>query len=263
MTVDTRVNNVSEKVSELTEVGLLLLQTATPGDTTLDASAASGQKIVPVTAETNFSVDDDVVIDEGNLLEVGVVGATAAGQLTLKSNLHFTHASGVVCKELLRVNLGEVTEDGIVDEFTSSPNVIHTGTRYGPWDLSKGHSEQEVNWTILNVTMDNLMLAMGLVEGTDTGGTGTLADPWHTDRDPERIFNALEQSAKALNGRLPGFYQKGEYINTGEIFEVVYWSAKYAGGDQGMTLVKAGDPTQIPFRFMWFANSRFLRYAAT
>lgn len=254
---------MSEKVTELTEVGLLLLQTATPGDTTMDAENQSGQKIVTVTAETNFAIDDDVVMDDGNVLEIGNVEATAAGQLTMKSNLHFTHASGAIVKELLRIDLGDVTEDGVVDSFSGGMTVHNSGLRHGPWDATLGHSEHEMEFSILNATLDNWLLAMGLVEGTDSGGTGTNADPWHVDIDPERIFKALQQSAKALNGRVPAVYIKGEYINTGEIFEVQWWSCKYGGGDQGFTIVKGDAPTIIPFRFMWFSGKRLLRYAAS
>ena len=64
-----------------------------------------------------------------------------------------------------------------------------------------------------------------------------------------------------MTGRIPCVYVKGEYLNTSEVFEVQWWSAQLAGGERGFTLA-IGDAATVPFRYVWFANRRVMRYAA-
>lgn len=68
------------------------------GDTTLDGTAAAGQKVVPLTATTNFNIDDWVTI---GYQENGQIASVQDGvSITLKENLIKTHLSGAVCKEI-------------------------------------------------------------------------------------------------------------------------------------------------------------------
>lgn len=259
MTIDTRDQSITEKVAEFSEVGLKLLQVTSPGDTTTDAEAASGQKVVSVVAEANFAVDDYAMMDEGNNLEVIDLEVVAAGQLDAKSNLWKTHPSGVVVKELVDVVLGEVMEDGFADELSIAMNLHNVGTRHGAWDSTPGHHEQGLSFQVVHATLDNLQHALGLAAAAGSG-SGSDADPWVLDSDPEQFAKGLQQSNLCHRGRIPAVYVKGEYLNTGEIFEIQYWSCTLGGGDFGFPL-KVDDLSPVQFRFNWFANRRFLRYA--
>lgn len=259
MTIDTRDNAVTEKVAEFSEVGLKLVTT---GDTTLDAEAAAGQNTIGVTATANFVVDDYAVLGIGNQLEI-VDNETINVDDTIvaKSELKNTHASGIQIRELIDVVLGDVTEDGFADELSIGMNVHNVGTRHGPWDATPGHHEQAVAFQIVNATMDNLQHALGLA--ADAGsGSGSDADPWILDSDPEKFNKGLLQSSLCHQGRIPCVYVKGEYLATGEIFEIQYWSCTLSGGDFGFPL-KVDDASMVQFRFNWFSNRRFLRYAGS
>lgn len=259
-TIDTRDNAPTEKVSELSEVGLFLLDVTAPLDTTLDAEAALGQKVVPLASTTGAAIDDYAMIHEANEMEIiDVETINAAVDVVAKSNLWKTHASGQVCKGLVKVVLGDLTEDAFADELSIAINVHNVGTRHGAWDSTPGHHEQAVAFQIVNATIDNIQLALGLADGA-TGGTGTDADPWFVDSDPEQFAKGLQQSTLCHRGRMPGIYVLGEYLATGEIFEIQYWSCALGGGDFSFPL-KVDDASMVQFRFNWFANRRFLRYA--
>ena len=259
-TIDTRDQTVTEKVAEFSEVGLFLLDATSPFDSTLDAAAAAAQKTVPVDATTNAAVDDYAMIHEGNELEIiDVETINAAVDVVAKSNLWKLHASGQVIKGLVKVILGEVMEDGFQDELSIVMNLHNVGTRHGAWDSTPGHHEQALSFQIVHATIDNIQLALGLADSA-TGGTGSDADPWYVDSDPEQFAKGLQQSSLCHQGRIPGVYVLGEYLNTGEIFEIQYWSCALGGGDFGFPL-KVDDLSPVQFRFNWFANRRFLRYA--
>ena len=71
---------------------------------TLDGEAASAQKVVPVTATTNFAEGDRVVLDRGNAgEEEGVIDSISAGvSITLLVNLANTHAIAVVVEIIMK-----------------------------------------------------------------------------------------------------------------------------------------------------------------
>lgn len=262
-TIDTRVQGPSEKLAELTEFGLYLLQETTPGSTTTDATAAADQKVVSVVAETNFTVEDYILIANAdiNQMEIARVGALAAGQITTKSNLFRAVANGVVVKELVKIILGETTEDGIRDSSERGANVHHVGTKHGPWDVTPGHHNSLVEVDIVNFTLDNLKFALGVADGAGSG-TGSFADPYEIDQGFENWGKQLlAQTAQVEDGRIALFYALGEYLNTGEVWERQWWSCAYAAGDQGVQLAVNGDPAMAKFQFHWFSNRRDLRYA--
>ena len=260
MPIDTRDQSITEKVAEFSEVGLKLLDLTTPFDQVLDAAAAAGQRVVPVDATTNAAVDDYAMIHEGNEMEIiDVETVNAAVDVVAKSNLWKPHASGQVIHGLVDVVLGEVTEDGFADELNIVMNLHNVGTRHGAWDSTPGHHEQALSFQVVHATLDNLQHALGLAAAAGSG-TGSDADPWVLDSDPEEFAKGLQQSSLCHRGRIPAVYVKGEYLNTGEIFEIQYWSCTQGGGDFGFPL-KVDDLSPVQFRFNWFANRRFLRYA--
>lgn len=260
MTIDTRDNSITEKVAEFSEVGLKLIATVSALDTTLDGAAAAGQKTVPLTATANIATDEYGMIGEGNTMEIVDVETENAGvDIVAKSNLWKAHASGDVFKELVDVVLGEVMEDGFADELSIAMNLHNVGTRHGAWDSTPGHHEQGLSFQVVHATLDNLQHALGLAAGAGSG-SGSDADPWVLDSDPEQFAKGLQQSSLCHKGRIPCVYVKGEYLNTGEIFEIQYWSCTLGGGDFGFPL-KIDELSPVQFRFNWFANRRFLRYA--
>lgn len=261
--IDTRVQGPTEKMAELTEFGLYLLQETSPGSTNTDATAAAGQKVVSVASETDFTAEDYVLMDfaDPNQSEIGRLASTSAGQLTMKGNLFRALASGINVRELVKVQLGETTTDGIRDGSERGANVHHVGTQHGPWDVTPGHHNTKVEVDIMNFTLDNLKFALGVADSAGSGA-GSFADPWQLNQGLENWGKELLQvAAQMLQGRIPLFYALGEYLNTGEVWERQWWSCAYSDGDQGIQLAVNGDPAMAKFQFMWFSNRKDLRYA--
>ena len=74
------------------------MDSANVGNTTLDAAAAAGQKVIPLTATAAFAVDDYCLIranDTDDEFEIVKIASISAGvSVTAVDNLKFTYASG-------------------------------------------------------------------------------------------------------------------------------------------------------------------------
>ena len=67
------------------------------GSTTVDASSASGQKVLNVTATASFAIGDTIIIDRGTSDEEAIiVGITAGVSFTLQANLGATYTTETV-----------------------------------------------------------------------------------------------------------------------------------------------------------------------
>jgi hypothetical protein len=72
-----------------------LIQEASKANTTVDADSASGQKVLNVTATTNFYKKDTIVIDKGNANEEyhRLASIQDGVSLTMTNNLRYTHTA--------------------------------------------------------------------------------------------------------------------------------------------------------------------------
>lgn len=73
------------------------MDSAKTGNTTLDAAAAAGQKVIPVTATAGFSAGDECLIraeDSDNEFEIVIIASISAGMsITATDNLIFSYTS--------------------------------------------------------------------------------------------------------------------------------------------------------------------------
>lgn len=261
MTIDTRNRSITEKVAELSEFGIRLVKSGGADTTIAVAGTLAGATTYEVASATGIAAEEYHAIGVGNVMDIAWVRSIAAAVVTPKDKLVFAHAIGDRVVELEDIALGDVAEDGVSDEFTAGMTTHLVGTRHGPWDQTPGHHEQMVSAQVLNCTLDNLKQALGLVDA-DGGGSGTLAAPWHLDANPERFAKGLLQSTLCVNGRIPCVYMKGEYLNTGQKFEVQWWSCGLGAGQYGLSLA-IGQATTVQFRYQYFGMRRILRHAAS
>lgn len=70
------------------------------GNTTLSADLIPNTRILSIVSETNFSINDKIVIGSGLTAEVRVVTAVSAGSITVDSNVNTLHITGQTVKEL-------------------------------------------------------------------------------------------------------------------------------------------------------------------
>jgi hypothetical protein len=94
------------------------MDSANIANTTLDGSAASGQKTIPLTATTALSEGDECLIKaaDDDEYEIVIIGSVSSGvSVTAVSNLNFTYASGDIFKH-----------------FEYYPSMISTDTEFNP-----------------------------------------------------------------------------------------------------------------------------------
>lgn len=146
------------------------------GDTTTDTALSDGDTTVSVADETGFSDGDYVRIHKNEDLEFHEVASTSSGQITLVSPIAFDHDSGVVVKSQERVELGEVTDDGINVEGNPTRNEITVATQKRPYAWLLQMMGRQMTFDLENYNLENLALALGIDEGNITG-SGTASDP--------------------------------------------------------------------------------------
>lgn len=174
-----RVNRKTEYFSHLTEVGQIREATGTHGDTTLSAAAAKDATSLTVTAITNFSDGERLIIDTGELMEVNQVSGTPAGNtINLRSPLARAHASGVVVKEASLIVLGDTTDEGVSLTLGEGDfNSIGAANKRAIVTHLLGHIDQRMGFSIENWVLENILAALGIPESA-LKGAGTAANPY-------------------------------------------------------------------------------------
>jgi hypothetical protein len=223
-----RKNTNEELWTVVSQFGILRDATAgTPGDTTTDAAASAGDALVSVVSETNFTAGDWIRIDGGNKMEVQQVLSTAAGQLNLEDELAFAHLSGVAVKELLRVDIGDITDDGVVRDTEVETAEVRAATTAQKYAELVTNVSGQVSANLLNHSPENLLASLGIAE-TELRGTGTTADPWIADLTFDSVGTVINEAV----------YFTGA-LNDGTTVEIQGWGAEWEG-TQSVTYVRGG-----------------------
>lgn len=238
-----RKNTNEELWTVCSEFGVLRDATAgTPGDTTTDAAASAGDTSISVVSETDFSVGDWIRIDGGNKMEVQKVLTTAAGTINLEDQLAFDHVSGIAVKELERVILGDITDDGVTRDTEVETAEIRAATQAGTYATLTVNVSGQISAALLNHSPENLLASLGIAE-TELRGTGGTSDPWITDIDFNNIGTVINE-ALYLTGAM----------NDGTTVEIQGWGVEWEG-TQSINYVRGGT-VSLPV----VANVKHFRY---
>lgn len=238
-----RLNTSDELWVAVSEAGFFTDETAgTPGSTTSDAAYSAGDTVISVTSEANFGAGDLIRVGTANEMEIQIVESTAAGSITLESALAFAHVSGIPVVEQQRVNLGDISDDGVTRESSVERTEIRAATQAGVYATLVTNASARVSWNLLNHSLENVMFALGMDE-SNISGAGSAADPWVADINPDN-FNELTNIAVYFTGSL----------RDGTTFEIQGWNCDF---DPNLTITYLrGQAVSIPFA----ADIQHLRY---
>ena len=238
-----RLNTSDELWVAVSEAGFFTDETAgTPGSTTSDAVYAAGDLVISVTSEANFAANDVIRVGTANEMEVQIVETTAAGSITLESALAFGHISGIPVVEQQRVNLGDISDDGVTRESSVERTEIRACTQAGVYATLVTNASARVSWNMLNHSLENVMFALGMDE-SNISGAGSAGDPFIADINPDS-FNELNNIGVYFTGTL----------RDGTTFEIQGWNCDF---DPNLTITYLrGQAVSIPFA----ADIQHLRY---
>jgi hypothetical protein len=241
-----RANTSDELWVAVSSAGFITDETAgTPGNTTSDAAYSAGDSVLSVVSETNFSAGDVIRLATGNSMEIGIVETTGVGSITVESNIAFAHASGIAVVEQKRVDLGDISDDGVTRESSVERTEIRAATQAGTYATLVTNANARLGWNLLNHSEENVLFALGIDEALSARlhGAGTAVDPTVADLDPDN-FNELTNIAVYFAGSL----------RDGSTIEVQGWNCDF---DPNATIsYLRGQAVSIPFA----ADVQHIRY---
>jgi hypothetical protein len=228
-----RLNTNEELWTEVTEAGVFRDQPTTPASSTLSADEAAGSASIAIAAASTFADDDFIRIGSGNDLEVAQIksgGGTTT--LTLYSDTLIDHLTGATVYEQVKVNLGDVSEDGITRETSVDRNEFRVATQAGVYATLITSANARMSWNLVNHSYENVLASLGIPE-TNVTGAGSVADPYVAHVDPEAYNTASNES----------LYFQGA-LKDGTTYEIRGFSADY-DANQTMTYAR-GNPALLP-----------------
>jgi hypothetical protein len=200
---------MSAKAKILDRVDKLYLGRTKSGGaaTTTDGAAAAGQKVVPVADTTNLTPGKAVRINDGELMEVGVIASAQAGvSITLVENLVKSHAVGVPVVEQVVYDLGDVTEAGVVTTGTAQTTDVLSAMRRLLLTKLNGYVDLTTEFTLPGLTLDNLAVALAIPFDA-IAGDGSTATPFSLVTDGNAFGTEKNQWLVAI-----GITQDGQPI---------------------------------------------------
>lgn len=236
-----RLNSNEELWVACSEMGIIR-DVAAGASTATDAAASAGDTTLSVLDETGFSADDLIRVGGGSTMEIMKVASTAAGEITLADELVFDHESGAAVVEVSKVNVGDVSDDGITRDNEVETTEIRAATQAGTYASLVTNVNGRVSANLLCHSMENLMLSLGIDEA-NIRGTGAVADPYIADLTFDQI-GTLANHACYFTGAL----------NDGTTVEIQGWGVEFEG-NQSITYVRGGSVT-LPLAM----NVKHLRY---
>jgi len=172
-----RLNSGSELYKYLNNVYKFVIPATTHGDTTTSGAIAAAVDTVDITATTNFSDGDYVVIDgDGGMEVTKISGSPATNDCPLDRPLLLAQSSGARFVEVSRIDIGHVAEGGM--QFGGSLTLTPIKAATSRTAIAFFADAAELTWSIPLLGFNNLNLQsiFGATEGES--GTGTASDPY-------------------------------------------------------------------------------------
>lgn len=231
-----RTNTNAELWKALSQFGVMIDSTGGL-TTTLSAAEAEGQTTISLSSKANAAANDYVRIGASGTMDVGQIESvsTAANEITLKSKIAYSHASGATVKELVRTDVGDLSDDGVQLEVVVDRTRIDAGTKRHAYDYNINHSEYRCTVNLENLSNENVALALGISDD-NIHGAGTTADPYVVDFTPEDL-DTIEPVH---------FWARGT-LGNGNTVEVQMWDCRI-DPSKSMAFARGQDaPAQLVF----------------
>jgi len=183
----------------------------------------------------DFDEDTYVRIGEGSSLEVCKIKTIAGDLITPYTPLALDHIAASACVAQVKVQIGEVTPEGVKHNTTLDVNDVKTATTRGTYVRLVRGITQTVSWATPNHSLENLALALGIPE-TAILGSGTASAPYRLVLKETSVASALNHSC----------YFTG-VLHDGTTVEAHGWGVDFDGS--GDITYTSGDAAPIPFSF--------------
>jgi hypothetical protein len=149
----------------------------THGSTTLSGALTAGVSLIPMTAITNFTDQDPIVVKGINGWELFEISGTVNASMPVKRKVVIAQpaTAGQVVEEFVRADLGQIAEGGVTFGGTLTLTAIMSATSRVA--IAYFASPAELTWSIpvLGFNPENVQVAFGAPESVT--GVGTDVDP--------------------------------------------------------------------------------------
>lgn len=172
-TLDTSIRPDKGLVFDaLTEVGIFVPETTTPGSTTgANTVAAAGQKIAEVAATTNFLQGEVVKVNSSDLAEyheIDQILATPA-RLQFRTPLFRSQPVGTAYVEYKRQVFGGVSPDGVRLGVGGSVEPLRIGTRKMGIGIRPGAATITLGFGVVDASLANIAYALAIAQSQISG----------------------------------------------------------------------------------------------
>lgn len=237
MAVPARLNTNAEVITDVTSVGIM--EDVSGGAvSTLDQAIAAGDRIAELVSSggTNFTNGDKLRIGDRPYLEAAVLESKATDTLTLENDTSDAYAVGEAVVEVVDTPIGDLTDEGITIEHGGGDTPIQSGTHAGTYSYVPSNDQDiSINFSLLNMSIENWAAAMGEDSALRASGLGTAADPYVLDIREDHYAEQLEKVWFFTGARLDG-----------ELIRVEAFSAKVFAPSGSITFTQ-GEAATLPF----------------
>jgi hypothetical protein len=171
-----RTNSGSELFQYLNKWYKFVVASGTPGDTTTAAATVVGTASVNVTASTNFTIGDFVMVDGDAGVEVMTLGTIATTPMPTTVPFLLANSSGARFVEATRIDMGHIAEGGIQYGGSQTLTEIKAATSRTAIAFFGESTTLTLNAPLLGYNNLNLLSVFGATESED--GAGTASDPY-------------------------------------------------------------------------------------
>lgn len=205
-----RLNNGVEILKGLTKVELFAIVASTPGDTVTTADLAVGAATIGVSAITNFTAADPIMIIGDGGVELNKIG-TPNTTMPLGWKAAFAQTSGARLVEAVARNVGHIDTNGVQYSASLSLTPIDAATSATPLNYQRGQGELTAKFGLRGFNNLNWQLAHGVDEGET--GVGSAADPHQIAIHGQNMGTHGIMCARATGYRFDGKIVTQDYLN--------------------------------------------------
>jgi hypothetical protein len=181
-----RLNTNAELWAYISQFGVMWDSTTGLSTTISTGGIAQGGSTLNLEASSTAATGNYIRIGPRGGTEVAKIEVGATASATLVSGVAEAHSSGEQVIELIRTNLGDISDQGINIDVTADMTTINVATQRHAYAHHVAHTDYACMVQLENLSWENLLVAMGIPEANLHGGS-TVADPTVADWISDQI----------------------------------------------------------------------------
>lgn len=209
--------DISRSIRKLTSLVRYQIASGTIGDTVTTAPTARSDVSVAITATTNFTAADPVLlISAGGVELISAIGTPNVTQTISNQKIHFVHPTGARFVEAVAYPLGKIAKGTAKLTGTKPSTPIFSDVDDAAIGFIDGNKELGMGFGLYEMTPQALQAAFGDTE--DVIGAGTNADPYQGAVGDPNAVAAIPYMVFRATGLLQG----------GRVFEIDFLDGRMA-----------------------------------